>query len=291
VIKPYRKLLRDVGNVFISTIESRKPMATAKPTKPRPVRFVLFTDVLVLSEPKDGYLVLSTEPNSQLVLHKVDLAHATINTYGDAPPHTHAHPHTHSHTHTHTHSSTPKRCGLAQGTPSHSLQTLTCLLPHSPPSLHRSGPQPASSPLTPSSAHLELGAPCPRSCVWFAWARRYKEPAKTGEGHSFTIYSSSTTSAPKSKGPAVTSADQITVWCVGWALLSGVWLWVPLWAGLPCVQCEGGPGPLSPLLSVLTPWLRPPLPPPPPPPHLHPPPHPTPGPGPGTPQFSLPQVQ
>ncbi len=80
VIKPYRKLLRDIGNLFISTMESRKPMATAKPSKPRPVRFVLFTDVLVLSEPKDGNLILSTEPCSQALLHKVDLAHATINT-------------------------------------------------------------------------------------------------------------------------------------------------------------------------------------------------------------------
>ena len=80
VIKPYRKLLRDIGNLFISTMESRKPMATAKPSKPRPVRVVLFTDVLVLSEPKDGNLILSTEPCSQALLHKVDLAHATINT-------------------------------------------------------------------------------------------------------------------------------------------------------------------------------------------------------------------
>ena len=81
VIKAYQKLLRDVGNVSMSTLTANKPMGTARRTKPRPVRFVLLTDTLILSEPKEGYDFASTEPNSQVVLQLVDLAQAKPKRY------------------------------------------------------------------------------------------------------------------------------------------------------------------------------------------------------------------
>jgi hypothetical protein len=77
-MKAGRKLiLEEARGVSLSYLKADKPGGTAAPTAPVHVHVVLFNDLLILAEPKEG-MDGSNEPNSHTVLEAIDLAHMKL---------------------------------------------------------------------------------------------------------------------------------------------------------------------------------------------------------------------
>ncbi len=70
--------MRDTSNVTLSTMTAYRAEGTGKLTPPRPIRFLLFTDVLLLAEAKEGFDTGSDERGSHAVVERVDLNNVKV---------------------------------------------------------------------------------------------------------------------------------------------------------------------------------------------------------------------
>lgn len=72
-------VLEERTGIALSYLKAKqdKPGATAVPTSKTPVMLVLFSDLLLLCQPKEG-LDGSTEPASHVVAEAIDLAHVQL---------------------------------------------------------------------------------------------------------------------------------------------------------------------------------------------------------------------